>query len=218
MTNDDLERFRALAFLYVCDKLDDTEAAWMRQKLVAHPEWQAELDQERRFAEATREAIDASYAERPPLVAFDELPTLAPERSAPSLGERLRTWWTGPMSRGWAFASIAALAIVAGTQTMRLADTTSTPVDRVNSDTSAMRGGPVSPAPGVPMLQVIFREDTTVAQLRAALADLQLDIVRGPDEDGMVWLAVPTGDAAKALAGLKATGLLSYGEVADDPH
>lgn len=217
MTNDDLERFRALAFLYVCHKLDDTEAAWMKQQLAAHPEWQAELDREQRFAEATREAIDASYAERRPLVTFDELPTLAPERGAPSLGERLRSWWTRPMPRGWAFASIAALVIVVGAQTMRLADTTSTSTP-VDDSTSAMRGGPVSPAPGVPMLQVMFRDDVTIAQLRKALSDTQLDIVRGPDEDGVIWLAVPTGDTAKALAALKATGLLTYGEVADDPH
>ncbi|MDR3397418.1 MAG: hypothetical protein P4M06_07635 [Pandoraea sp.] len=215
MKNDDLERFRALAFLYVCHKLDDTEAAWMKQQLDAHPEWQAELDQEQRFADATREAIDASYAERRPLVAFDELPTLAPARGAPSLGERLRQWWVRPMPRGWAFASVAALVLVAGAQTMRLADTAST---LANQDTSATRGGPVSPAPGVPMLQVIFRDGTTIAQLRKTLGDLQLDIVRGPDEDGMVWLAVPTGDAEKALAAIKATGLISYGEVADDPH
>ncbi|ALS66614.1 MULTISPECIES: hypothetical protein [Pandoraea] len=215
MTNDDQERFRALALLYVCGKLDDTESAWMKQKLTAHPEWQATLDEEQRFADTTREAINSSYAERRPLVAFDELPTLAPERGALSLAERLRAWWTRPIPRGWAFASLAALVLVAGTQTMRLAEMTSTSED---NGASAMRGAPVSPAPGVPMLQVIFADGTTVAQLRKAIGDLQLDIVRGPDEDGMIWLAVPAGNAVKALTDLKATGLLSYGEVVDDLH
>lgn len=226
--HDELERFRSLAFFYACDKLDAKERAWMDQQLAAHPDWQAIVAEEREFASATREAIETSYTERAPLVAFDDLPDAATiaargqpkgdaatgKRQPLTLAERLRRWWRAPVGRGWAFASVAALALLAGLQTMRLAGLEKLAVPTESAST--IRGGGASPAPGVPLLQVIFVETTTIAQIRKTLGDLELDVVRGPDEDGMLWLAVPAGDPKKALADLKATGLIVYGDVASD--
>ncbi|MGC7530786.1 hypothetical protein [Pandoraea pneumonica] len=105
--HDELERFRSLAFFYACGKLDDEARAWMDQQLAAHPDWQAIVAEEREFASATREAIETSYAERAPLVAFDDLPDAttiavratpkgeasAAKRKPTTLTERLRAWW-----------------------------------------------------------------------------------------------------------------------------
>ncbi|VVD76575.1 hypothetical protein PIN31009_00905 [Pandoraea iniqua] len=131
-------------------------------------------------------------------------------RKPASLSARLRRWWRAPVGRGWAVAAVAALALLAGLQTVRLArlEKLAVPAGGV----SALHGD-ASPAPGVPLLQAIFVETTTVAQIRKTLGELELDIVRGPDDDGMLWLAVPAGDPKKALADLKATGLIVYGDV-----
>lgn len=187
MKPDDLARFRALAFPYVCHTLDDEARKWMTQMLAQHPELQTEIDAAQRAADVRQRS-----------------------------GGRLLAWWRRPVQRGWAYALVAALVLIAGVQTFRLAGLEKLPVDATGQSAGEGRGTPDSPAPGVPMLQVIFNDGTTIEQLRKALISLELDIVRGPDEDGTVWLAVPAGNAPKALADIKATGLVTYAAVVDE--
>lgn len=211
MKSEDLARFEAQSFLFACGKLDAQEQAWMERMIAAHPELAEAAHADRVLVEHTRAAIHArAAAHTAPLVPFEALPKLpaADHATAPRpqpWRQRLSAWWQRPAAGAWAFASIAALALVAGVQTLRL--------EQLSNDANApvfrgTEGDASHSATTGPVIQAVFADGVTLGELRKTLAALKLDIVRGPDEQGLIWITVREGDAQQALDRLKATGIV----------
>jgi hypothetical protein len=87
-------------------------------------------------------------------------------------------------------------------QTLRL--------EQLNTDANApvFRGAEGNSATSGPLIQAVFADGVTLGELRKTLAALKLEIVRGPDEQGTIWITVREGDAQQALDRLKATGIV----------
>lgn len=208
MNREDLARFEAQSFLFACGKLDAAEQAWMANMIAAHPELAEAAHADRALVEHTRAAVHArAAAHTEPLVPFEALPKLQTAKNrqrtpAQPWWQRLAAWWQRPAAGAWAFASIAALALVAGVQTMRLeqlSNDANTPVFRGTEGGSATTG---------PVIQAVFADGVTLGELRKTLAALDLEIVRGPDEQGLIWITVRRGEVQQALDRLKATGVV----------
>jgi hypothetical protein len=191
-----IARFRQLCFLFVCNKLDEDEMAWMESTLRIHPQLQAEVDADRVLVQHARAGLAAQYQAAEPLVPFETVRALlgGPEPARPHpLRLWVQRWWNMRLPAPWVTGVAAMLAVVVAVQ------------NRVEVDTgvSPYRGGEQVQRAG-PMLKVIFDDRLSVGELRALLAAHKLALVRGPDEQGVVWLAVNEGGADQALAGLRA--------------
>ncbi|CAJ0816183.1 hypothetical protein [Ralstonia flaminis] len=208
MNSEDLARFEAQSFLFACGKLDAAEQAWMTNMIASHPELVETANADRMLVEHTRSAVHArAAAHTEPLVPFDALPKLPSAKNrqralAQPWWQRALDWWQRPTAGAWAFASIVALALVAGVQTMRL--------EQLNTDANApvFRGTDGGSATSGPVIQAVFADDLTLGELRKTLAALKLEIVRGPDEQGLIWMTVREGEVQQALDRLKATGIV----------
>lgn len=192
----DLARFRECSFLFACGKLDEDEAAWMRAMLAQHPQWQAELDDDRRLVAQAQAGLAERYAAAPPLVSLDAVlracAPVAPRRAHPILAWWRRCWQArvpAPWLAGVAAVLVASVALQA-----------SFPGDGAGT---AYRGtGPELPAG--PQIKVVFDDTLSLGALRALLAAQQVRVLRGPDEQGIVWLAATDGDVERALMALRA--------------
>lgn len=208
MNSEDLARFEAQSFLFACGKLDAAEQAWMTNMIASHPELAETANADRMLVEHTRSAVHArAAAHTEPLVPFDALPKLPSAKNrqralAQPWWQRALDWWQRPAAGAWAFASIVALALVAGVQTMRL--------EQLSTDANApvFRGTEGNSATSSPLIQAVFADGVTLGELRKTLAALKLEIVRGPDDQGMIWITVREGDAQHAVDRLKATGIV----------
>ncbi len=208
MNSEDLARFEAQSVLFACGKLDAAEQAWMANMIASHPELAETANADRVLIEHTRSAVHArAAAHTEPLVPFDALPKLpsAKDRQralAQPWWQRIIDWWQRPATGAWAFASIVTLALLAGLQTMRM--------EQLNPDANApvFRGPEGSSATSSPLIQAVFADGVTLGELRKTLAALKLEIVRGPNAQGMMWITVREGDAQQALDRLKATGIV----------
>lgn len=56
---------------------------------------------------------------------------------------------------------------------------------------------------GRPLLKVVFTDELSMGELRKLLSGMHLDIVGGPDEQGVVLLALSEGSAVQAVENLK---------------
>lgn len=208
MNSEDLARFEAQSFLFACGKLDAAEQAWMTNMIASHPELAETANADRMLVEHTRSAVHArAAAHTEPLVPFDALPKLPSTKNrqralAQPWWQRMMGWWQRPAAGAWAFASIVALALLAGVQTMRL--------EQLHTDANApvFRGTEGSSATASPLIQAVFADGVTLGELRKTLAALKLEIVRGPNDQGMIWISVREGDAQQAVDRLKATGIV----------
>ncbi|ANH71553.1 hypothetical protein ACS15_3251 [Ralstonia insidiosa] len=208
MNSEDLARFEAQSFLFACGKLDAAEQAWMISMIAAHPELAEAAHADRVLVEHTRAAIDErAAAHTQPLVPFEALPKAGAAKQGPrpsmqSWRQRLMAWWQRPAAGAWAFASIAALALLAGVQTLRL--------EQLDAGANApvFRGSEGSSATTGPLIQAVFADGVTLGELRKTLTALKLEIVRGPDDQGMVWITVREGDTQQALDRLRATSIV----------
>lgn len=193
--DNDIERFKQLCFLFVCEKLDQESMAWMRAMLRTHGQLQADVDAERELAARARAGLDALYQATAPLVSFDSVMAAVNSRT-PSTHDRLLHWlqrcWKAQLPVVWVAGATAMLAIAVGVNQY--------------ADDAGLRsyrgGGQVKPAG--PQLIVVFADQLTIGELRALLAANELTLVRGPDAQGVARLAVDEGSAAAALAALRA--------------
>jgi len=208
MNSEDLARFEAQSFLFACGKLDAVEQAWMTRMLAEHPELEETAHADRVLVEQARAAVHARAAAHiEPLVPFEALPKPAavnarPQPATQPWWQRVLDWWQRPAVGAWAFASIAALALVAGVQTLRL--------EQLSNDANApvFRGTEGNSATSGPVIQAAFADGVTLGELRKTLAALKLEIIRGPDEQGLIWITVREGEVQQALDRLKATGVV----------
>ncbi|MES3024802.1 MAG: hypothetical protein V4857_24800 [Pseudomonadota bacterium] len=199
--NDDSTRFRELCFLFVCNKLDDAETAWMRSMLLAHPELAAEVADNEAAAAQVRAGLAYSYQTSPPLLSFEEM-MAAVNRDRPTrlalLRARVVQAWRMPPARAWSAGAAAMLVLGLSVQTYRLETV------RMGERYRGVPDSIDSTQAGRQLLMVVFSDKLNVGELRALLAGSNLDIVGGPDEQGVMWLAVPDGGLEPALASLRA--------------
>ena len=209
MNSEDLARFEAQSFLFACGKLDAAEHAWMARMIAEHPELAETALADRALVDQARAAVRArTAAHTAPLVPFEALPKAPAANRQPNSPaqqawwRRLAAWWQRPAAGAWAFASIAALALVAGVQTIRL--------EQLSNDANApvFRGTEGGSATAGPIIQAVFADGVTLGELRKTLAGLNLEIVRGPDDQGLIWIIVREGEVQQALDRLKATGIV----------
>ncbi|PWF48617.1 hypothetical protein [Massilia glaciei] len=207
----DSTRFRELCFLFVCNKLDDAETAWMHSMLLALPALAAEVADSEAAAAHARAGLAHSYAAAAPLLSLAEM-MAAVNQGGPARLARPRAWiaqaWRVAPSRAWAAGAAAMLALGLGVQTYRL--------ETVRVD-ARWRGASDSAQAGRQLLMVVFSDQLSVGQLRALLAGMNLEIAGGPDEQGVVWLAVPDGGAEQALASLRANKAVLDARLAGAP-
>lgn len=206
----DLDRFRELSFLFACGKLDEDETAWMQRMLRRHPQWEDELDADRALVAQARIGLAERYREAPPLVSLDEvLRACAPagRTGRQWVPDRLTDWlqqcWRAQVPAPW-LAGAAAMLAVSVTLHGIVPRGDAVPGDIAAGKEGAVYRGAEPAAPAGPVLKAVFDDKLGLGELRVLLAAQHLRVVRGPDEQGIVWLAVTEGDAARALAALRA--------------
>lgn len=195
----DLERFRELSFLLACDKLDEEEATWMRGMLARHPQCRAQLDADRKLVAQARAGLAERHAEAPPLVPLNAVlracaPLGRPRR--PPLLAWLERCWQARVPAPWLAGMAAVLVATVALQGLRFE----------RADGTRYRGAETA-AQAAPVLKVVFDDKFSIGALRALLAAQHLRVVRGPDEQGVVWLAADGDgevDVERALAALRA--------------
>jgi len=202
----DLNRFRELCFLHACGKLAGEDAEWMEATMARHPDWRAAFDADAALAGQMRGALDAAAHASAPLLAYEELIAVRRQRNSGSvritLMARLLAWWRTPVAGGWAMASVAVLACVSVLQTYRLESGATAHVYR------SLDGAPAHGAPSRALLQVVVADDATVGALRLQLQSLSLEIVQGPDAQGVFIVRVNSGSAEQAIARLRESKLV----------
>lgn len=194
----DATRFRELAFLFACDKLDAEQTAWMYAMLAQNPAWQADIDAERAWVDQARSGLAARRDEAPPLVSLETVlaASSARDRSAPSaLLAWASRWWHARLPLPWAIGA-AGLAAAAAAFVL--------PQAGYRDDQAPLYRGAEQGRVSGPLLKVVFDDRISLKELRGVLAAQRLTVVRGPDPQGIVWLKPADGDAARALAALRA--------------
>ncbi|MDQ2987688.1 MAG: hypothetical protein M3R60_01135 [Pseudomonadota bacterium] len=197
--NDDLTRFQRLCFLHACDKLDGEDAAWMESMMAADPALRDVFDADLQLAGSAKAALALQRDAAPPLTNFHAvIDALNARTLAPAPLRWWRRWWHGSLPAGWATAGMAMLAVFGAMQTARL-------------------NGLLQPAPSeptyrsvrpAPALNITFRDSATAGAVRALLFQLKLDVVRGPDEQGVYTVSVTEGSPQAALERLRSSGLV----------
>lgn len=196
--SDDVTRFREQCFLFVCDKLDSSEMASMAAILARHPELGAEVAAERAMVAQARAGLAASYQAAPPLLSYaDMMAAVKADRASTWRGAlaRLAACWHNFHAQAWSSAALALLVLGIGVQTYRLELVSSSHVD------ATYRGLPQQA--GRTLLKVVFTDELSMGELRTLLSGMRLEIVGGPDEQGVVWLALTEGSAVQAVENLK---------------
>jgi hypothetical protein len=201
MIDNRLQKVRSLLPAYVNNTLADDDQAfmdnWMRDESDQHPA----LRDEMRWLALTREQLREST----PLVAADAgwHQLLARIESQPKRAAAPQGWWDGTWSRlrdWWAnpvvgFAVAAVLAVQLGTIAW---------LSRSDDDAARPMAAPAAtPATDTAWLQVVFKDQASVAQVRAALAAAGASVVEGPGALGVWKVQVGRGEAEAALAALR---------------
>jgi hypothetical protein len=192
------DEIRSLLPWYVTGRLDATEHARVAAHVSTCRECQEDLEFERRLeVEVAIAPIDVEHG-----WASMQRRIAAPS-SRPGgafigrIGELPgRLWRAGPPWLGWALAAQAALLVVAGTLTARMAAPITQPA-RYHALSSA-------PAAAAGNVVVIFRPDARESAMRQALAAADAHLVDGPTAADAYVLHVPAAERAGALAGLRA--------------
>lgn len=163
---------------------------------------------ERRWLERTRSQLEAAT---PP---FDEaanwrrlMARVQAEAHRPRAGwnrpaRKRLPWWQAFVSFGLGAATAAVVAVsVLPLVTQRGAE-----VEPLGAATPGV-------AEGMTVLQVVFRDEATSAQIRAALEQVSGEVVGGPGRLGVWRVAVPAGLSAAAKQKLRANAIVeSVGE------
>jgi anti-sigma factor RsiW len=198
----DHDEAQALLPWYVTGAIDAADRARVESHLPACPQCQAELAAERRLAEEVAGlSIDVAHgwaALRPRL---ENRPRRARHEA---LGDRIRrAWGASPAWLGWAVAAqVGALVVLAL-------------VLHPGSQADRYRALGASTAPPAANLVVIFRPDTSEADLRGAVRAVDGRLVGGPTAADAYLLSVPVATRRQALARLQARAEIELAEPID---
>lgn len=204
----DHERVQALLPWYVNGSLAAPERSDVEAHLSACAECQADLTVEKRLA---FEVADLSVETAQSWATL--LPRLqATERRRPGLGQRIgealaglrRGWRERP---AWAVPALAAQVGLVGVFAALLL----APRQAPERYTALAASRPVPAANAI----VIFKPETTEANLRAMLREADARLVGGPTAADAYLLQVPAGTRQASLARLKATGQVALAEPVD---
>ncbi|MEM9837879.1 MAG: hypothetical protein AAF830_01855 [Pseudomonadota bacterium] len=121
----------------------------------------------------------------------------------------LEPWWRKPSASPWQLAASLAAAVLLGVMIQ-----TGTPVS--DSAEEAVYAT-ASQSQGEAALQVIFRPETTEADLRELLRSLDLRIIDGPSAIGSYTLALNgEGEMEEALSKLTKSPSIEYAKIVGD--
>lgn len=211
--NEEINRFKAQCFLYVCNKLDPKETAWMDEMLRKHPQLQADVDEDRTLAEQSRQALVEARIQQndPPLVSFEQIRRNLIAQQQDSFTERLAAWWrlqaaTPARTGRWGLVVVLVLGVTITLTTSNLLEN--------KTETTAYRaieGGGVQ----VAVLEVVFKPEVTVGQIREQLATLNMRIINGPDRAGLYEIEVSRGTLQDGLQALRDSELVKTAQIQD---
>jgi anti-sigma factor RsiW len=193
------DEIRSLLPWYVTGRLDATEHARVAAHVSTCRECQEDLEFERRLEVEVATApidVEQGWASMQRRIAAAHS-----SRSGGAFIARLgelpgRLWRAGPPWLGWALVAQAALLVVAGALTARVATPVTQPA-RYQALSSA-------PAAAAGNAVVIFRPDTQESAMRKALVAADARLIDGPTAADAYVLHVPAAERARALAGLRA--------------
>lgn len=210
--NDDIERFRSQCFLYVCDKLDAKDIAWMEDMLRRHPELQKEVDEDRLLATQTRQALtdEREQEDYQPLVPFEQLRRATVKPAQQGVVEKLKDWWqtqAGTPARNgrWALAAMLVLGVMVTFQTRHLLDD-----GEPATEYRALEGGTQ-----LSVLEVVFKPDVSIGDIRDQLTQLNARIISGPDRSGVYEIEIARASMQTTLQALKDSPLVNTVQMQD---
>jgi len=202
------EKFDELLPFYVNETLDEADRAWVDAYLREHPKSAAELQWYRTLQETMTRDAPAVSAE----IGLDKVmariraeraPGRVATRQGPSLGERLREFFSSitpqPLLRP-ALAGALAVVVVQGLVIANLA----TKPDE-SSEIRAHRPTVVDPGP---FLKVNFKADAREADIRMLLVEIDGTLAGGPGQLGDWYVRIPESRIAAAADKVKASAIV----------
>ncbi|HEX6708635.1 MAG TPA: hypothetical protein VF169_28115 [Albitalea sp.] len=212
-------RFDELLPFYVNGSLAEADRAWVDGYLREHPTATAELNFYRSLQSRLHEDVPAVSSEVGLERALKRIHTEGPapqgvrRAAGPSLGERLRDWFSSivpqPVLRP-AFAG--ALAVVA----LQTAVIVQLVLDR-DDDSSQIRAMQPSVTDKGPYLKVNFKSDAREADMRLLLVEVKGSLAAGPGQlgDYYVHVRIPEKQLAAVAQRLRASGIVDDVKVVD---
>lgn len=202
--NDDLTRFQRLCFLHACGKLDGEDAAWMETMMAADDNLRDAFNADLELAGDAKRALARQREDAPPLTNFHAVMNAVNARTqTPAPLRWWLRWWQGSLPAGWATVGMAILAVFGATQTARLDG-----FHDLAADGQTYRSMRSASTPAVPTLNMTFRDAASWGAVRTLLFQMKLEVVRGPDEQGVYTVTVNEGSPQEALERLRASGLI----------
>ena len=202
------EKFDELLPFYVNETLDEADREWVDAYLRDHPKSLAELQWYRTLQETIERDAPAVPAE----IGLDRVmasiraeraPSRVAARQGPSLGERLREFFSSitpqPLLRP-ALAGALAVVVVQGIVIANLAT-------RPDESTELRAVKPTVVDPG-PFLKVNFKADAREADIRMLLVQINGSLAGGPGQLGDWYVRIPEGRIATAADKLKASAIV----------
>jgi len=202
------ERFDELLPFYVNDTLDETDRAWVDAYLSEHPKSAAELQWYRTLQDTMKRDAPAVSAE----VGLDRVmariraertPSRAPARQTPSLGERLREFFSSITPQPLLRPVLAGALAVVVVQGIVIANLATQPDD--SSEIRAHRPTVVDPGP---FLKVNFKADAREADIRLLLVEVDGSLAGGPGQLGDWYVRIPEARITAAADKLKTSTIV----------
>ncbi len=210
--DEDITRFRGQCFQFACHKLDPKEAIWMQDMLRRHPYLQQEVDENIALVTHARQALaeEREQDTLAPLIPFEEIRRTLLARQKTDWSEKFSVWWrqqasTPVRTSRWAFAVMLVLGIIITLQTSHFFDK--------DVSTTEFRAVEVSVQKAV--LEVVFKKEASLDQIRTQLATLNMPIISGPDRNGLYEVEVSRGSVQAGLQALKESTLVMTAQVQD---
>jgi hypothetical protein len=202
------ERFDELLPFYVNDTLDEGDRAWVDAYLREHPKSAAELQWYRTLQDTMKRDAPAVSAE----VGLDRVmariraertPSRAPTRQTPSLGERLREFFSSITPQPLLRPVLAGALAVVVVQGIVIANLATQPDD--SSEIRAHRPTVVDPGP---FLKVNFKADAREADIRLLLVEVDGSLAGGPGQLGDWYVRIPEARITAAADTLKTSAIV----------
>lgn len=194
LIDEKLNRLSELLPWYINRSLDPTTHREVEQTLSSSPELRGELG----WLESLKKNMSESVALPANDIGLDRLHALIKaERNGKVLAlPSRRQAWRRPLLAIAATIMLAQAAVIGVLMKDRMSPDTIAPLSASPTATS--------PANGEALLQVVFREAATEAQIRAALNAVHGELVAGPGAVGVYTVRVSAADADNAVTRLRA--------------
>lgn len=212
MGENDRVRFEGQSFLWACGKLDNKASAWMQEMLSRHPGLHSTIKRDADLVVQLRQAlVDAreQQGERA-LVSFEQVRRALQQVKPERVTGTLQAWWQeqaripGRLSR-WFLGVLLAVGVMIALQTQSLFKE-----DQVASEFRA-----IDQRVPVAVIEVVFKPEVPLADIRAQLSTLNMHIINGPDRTGLYEVEAARGDVNNGLQALRSNPLVLSAQVQD---